>query len=267
MKVQIVIPAINLWNKYTKPAIDSVKTKHDYRILLIDNASTDETLVEAGKLVSDTFSHKRNEERWSCTKSWNYGVNDAFERGFDYVFIINNDVILRPDTIDILIDRFEADVNHGLALVSSMDVSGEADPHKMLELNRDDVTEAEHPCFSAFMISRKTWESIGEFDEGFKPAYFEDNDYHYRINLAGLKAIICPRSMFYHFGSRTQNEASEDGKPMVPGPLFENNRAYYSAKWGGVPGQEKWKTPFGDEAKDYKWTKQLQHAIEEKIAA
>lgn len=45
-KIQIVIPCINLWSKYTKNCINSIKTKYEYRILLIDNGSTDETKEE-----------------------------------------------------------------------------------------------------------------------------------------------------------------------------------------------------------------------------
>lgn len=303
-KVQIVIPAINLWSKYTKPCIESVKTRHDYRILLVDNASTDETKEEAGKMVSDRFAHKRNEERWSCSKSWNYGIRDAFERGFDYVLVLNNDVVLHPDAIDRLVDRFEqakenkslvrpesplfssgspaspaveaASVSQPdiairtiresevLAMVTMLDVRGESvegnveRPDKMLSLDKSDVPEAEHPCFSGFMINRACWDRVGEFDEGFDPAYFEDNDYHHRINLAGMKAIVYPPAMFYHFGSKTQTE----GLPPDPGRhrRFEANRAYFVEKWGGQPGMETYKRPFDNPANGIGWTKQNNNA-------
>ncbi len=89
MKVQIVMPSINLWNKYVKDALISVQEAMvsakthgiDCRLLFIDNASTDETKAEAGKMVSDLFSHVRNEERLGFQKSVNFGVNDGFERG------------------------------------------------------------------------------------------------------------------------------------------------------------------------------------------
>lgn len=266
-KVQIVIPAINLWNSYTRACIESIKTKHEYRILLIDNASTDETRVEAEKMVSDRFSHKRNEERWACAKSWNYGVRDAFDRGFEYVLVLNNDVILHPDAIDSLVERFEVfnapeiiDPIKSLAMVTCLDMRGESvegnteRPDKMLSFNKDDVPETEHPCFSGFMINKQCWEKVGEFDEGFAPAYFEDNDYHNRINLAGMKAIVYPPAMFYHYGSKTTTEG------LKPDPethkRFEANRSYYVGKWGGQPGREGYKTPFNNPNFSLKGTKQ-----------
>lgn len=275
MRVQIVIPGINLWNKYSKPCIDSIKTKHEYRILFVDNASTDETLVEAGKLVSDTFSHKRNEMIWCCSKVWNYGINDAFERGFDYVLVLNNDVLLHPDAIDRMVDRFiqaqENQVKMGtqnvfkdhvenkdtkdndwireseiLGMVTCMDIRGECHvPSEIFDKKSEDyekVPEAEHPNFSGFMINKLCWQKVGAFDEKFVPCYFEDNDYHYRIKLAGLKAITLPTALFYHFGSATQNEALEE--PICPGPVFERNRDYFKEKWGGLPGDELFDKPF-----------------------
>ena len=55
MKIEIIIPAINLYHKYTKGALDSVleamvrAKAHgiDCHIILIDNKSTDETQAEA----------------------------------------------------------------------------------------------------------------------------------------------------------------------------------------------------------------------------
>lgn len=241
-KIQIIIPCINLWEKYTKQCIESIKTTHDYRILLIDNASTDETLVEAGKLVSNTFSHLRNNEKLSCAQSWNVGVKDAFERGYEYVLILNNDIILHPTAIDTLVKRFE---KGDAAMVTCMDVRGETTPDALQYITPNPETpEAEHPNFSAFMISTEYWDKIGEFDEEFFPAYFEDNDAHYRMKLAGLRAIVLPTALFYHYGSRTQNEASGTGAPIVSSPAFERNRWYYTQKWGGPPGQERYTIPF-----------------------
>jgi GT2 family glycosyltransferase len=241
--------------------------------LLIDNASNDNTLVEAGKLVSDKLSHKRNEDRWSCSKSWNYGVRDAWERGYDYCMIINNDVLLHPDCIDEMVDRFERgnvsgditkeiiDSNKPIVMVTAMDVRGDCtNPKDVLSKKLDEyrkVPEAEHPNFSCFMINKKFTETVGEFDEGFRPAYFEDNDAHYRIRMAGLKAIVHPYALFYHYGSRTTNEASPDGKPTVSSIQFEHNRELYVEKWGGRPGEEKFKIPFNNDIYTIKCVEQL----------
>src|SRR5579872_6052989 len=259
MKVQIIIPTINLWNKYTKFAIESVQTamvyakKHniDCRLLLIDNASTDETKTEASKMVNELFSHKRNEERWGFQRSINYGITDAFDRLFDISFVCNNDIVLHPEAIWRIVERFQ---KGDVGMVTCMDIRGEMNekniPPLMIESilakDKESVEESNHPNFSAFAINKECWETVGQFDELFEPAYFEDNDYHYRMKQASINAIVLPTALFYHYGSRTQNESTENGLPLVSGGQFENTKALYAKKWGGVPGSESFLTPYGD---------------------
>lgn len=283
MKIGIVIPAMNLWDSYTKPCIDSVKTKHDYRIVLVDNGSSDNTSEEAGKLVSNNFAHHRNDVNLGCQAAWNYGIKDSFEKSCDYVLIINNDILLHKDAIDRLVERFENSKTTNvpiaeplastlseltpdtpprtqrleseiLGMVTCMDIRGELPVPSMINVLdpdfKKDCPEAEHPNFSAFMINKLCWDTIGEVDELFFPAYFEDNDYHYRLKTAGIKAIVYPPAMFYHYGSRTQNEATKI--PVVTGSLFEGNRTKYAEKWGGVPGSERFVTPYNDQSKTIK---------------
>lgn len=244
MNLAIVIPCLNLWHRYTKPCLDSLRITHPYRIILVDNGSTDETGEEAAKLVGATFQHRRYENNSGTARSWNYGIADGFEKGADYVAVLNNDILCHPGCIDRLARRMG---DNNIAMATALDVRGEVGaPEEVLTIPddaKDGVAESEHPNFSAFMLSRHCWNTVGPFDDGFFPAYFEDNDYHRRIVLAGLRAIVHPPAMFYHFGSRTQNESK--GLPVVSSETFERNRAYYVKKWGGPPGAEKFSTQFG----------------------
>ncbi len=266
-KIQIILPAINLWEKYTRACIDSIQTAmvsaraHDIecRVLFIDNASTDQTLIEAGKRVSDRFAHKRNEERWGFQKSVNYGVNDAWGRGYDYALVCNNDTLLHPEALWRLVEGFEKEREEDIGMVTCMDVRGETSPSMLAVMStkeKEACQEAPNPNFSAFMIDRECWEDVGEMDEVFAPAYFEDNDYHYRMKLTGKVAIVYPPALFYHYGSATQNEAQENGQPMVPSPAFEANRNAYAKKWGGVPCDEKFEHPYNDDGLSVRSTQQ-----------
>lgn len=269
MKVQIILPSVNLWDKYARQAIESIQVamvrakehKIDCRLLFIDNASTDNTKIEAGKMVSDLFSHVRNEERWGFQKSVNFGINDAFERGYDIAFVCNSDVVLHPEAIWRIVERFE---KGDISMVTCMDVRGEMlekklEPWNIGSLNaneKESVEEAPHPNFSAFAVNKECWDYVGEFDELFAPAYFEDNDFHYRMKLSAQKGVVYPPAMFYHYGSRTQNESAENGLPVVSGGMFENNRAFYAKKWGGVPGSETFLQPYNDPTNHHTLTKQ-----------
>lgn len=269
MKIEIVIPCINLWNKYTKQcvnyAMDAMMRAKvhniDAHLILIDNASTDETKQEAPKMNSELFFYQRNEERWGFQKSVNFGVKYGIEHGADLIMVCNNDIILHPESLWRLVERF---AKEPVGMVSCMDVSGELNekgitPQIIGTLNakeKEEVPEAPHPHFSAFMVSKSCWEAVGEFDELFAPAYFEDNDFHYRMNLMEIPAVVLPAAMFYHYGSRTQNEANENGQPIVVSMLFENNRAFYVRKWGDFPGREKFKVPYNNPEYSLQVTKQ-----------
>jgi GT2 family glycosyltransferase len=268
-KVHIVVPTINLWEKCTRACLDSINTAmmraktHDIEctLQLIDNASTDETQVEATKrTVHPNFIYTRNGERWGFQRSVNFGVKTGITAvDAEYFLICNNDILLHSEAIWRLIERFKKG-DENIGMVTCMDVRGQCErPESVFDLNTKDfeaVAEAPHPNFSAFMVDKLTWEFCGEFDELFAPAYFEDNDFHYRMKLANAEAIVYPPALFYHYGSKTQNEANENGRPLVPGPMFENNRAAFVRKWGGVPGHETYTHPCNDETRSIRSTTQ-----------
>ena len=260
-KVQIIIPVINLWEEYSEKALSTISVammrakEHgiDSQILFIDNASTDHTQKEAEKRISKLFIYKRNEERWGFQKSVNYGINYAFENGCEYAFVCNNDILLQKDAIWILAERVKG-------IATCVNISGEITPGYFYDVDphsKEEVEESPHPDFSAFIISRDCWEKVGEFDEAFAPAYFEDNDYHYRMKLLGIEAVSVPIAIFYHFGSRTQNSAREDNMPMVSHELFEKNRAYMIEKWGSTSAEDiRYKYPFNNIKNSINFTKQ-----------
>jgi len=259
MKVEIIVPTINLWSKYTHQCIDSLMDammrakEHniDCHLTLIDNASTDETVVEAPKLNNSLFLYIRNEDRWGFQKSVNTGINEGIKMGADFFLVCNNDITIHPESIWRLIERFNGDP---VGMVTCMDVAGEMrekglNPNeigRLVSKDKEGVNEAPNPHFSCFCVSKECWEIVGMFDEEFAPAYFEDNSFAYRMKLLGIPAIVLPTAMFFHYGSKTQREASENGQPIVNGGLFENNRATYIRMWGGQPDHEKFLNPYND---------------------
>jgi GT2 family glycosyltransferase len=284
MKIQIVIPVINLFDKYTKPMLCSIKSKHDLRIFFIDNGSTDNTPEQATKLISDKFHYQRNEKNDGVSSSWNLGMRDAFiNHQMDYCLIANNDILLHPNAIDRLVERFEKKIDVINTSNSSIDWSTMdgnqkdesivmvtchnaiddfgRDPYKFLKSDDKEyekLEENEHPDYSCFMVNRKYFDEVGEFDEGFNPAFYEDNDSHRRLKLAGLKAIKYPPSIHFHWGSRTQNEAIV-GRHVA---MSNNSHVYFKRKWGGDPDNDNPGTdklflhPFNDEKNDFKFVLQ-----------
>lgn len=93
--------------------------------------------------------------------------------------------------------------------------------------------------WSAFILPKKTYRKVGSFDSNFYPAYFEDNDYFYRMKLQNLS---------YHQTEKLNCEIFRNSMTIQKDPTinknFEKNREYYIQKWGGAPTLEKFVTPF-----------------------
>lgn len=174
------------------------------------------------------------ERNIGVSAGWNKGINLAIEKRCDLALVANDDIILQAGTIS----KLRAGVwNDGFDLVTPVNVRVRA--------ATDRVNYIEEPDFACFMIEPERFvEKYGFFDEGFTPAYFEDNDMAYRIKVSGGTAFARTDAAMFHRGSVTQNWG---GAQVVTGPMFENNKAYYVQKWGGEPGQEKFAFPFADQ--------------------
>lgn len=107
---------------------------------------------------------------------------------------------------------------------------------------------------SWFSVLARGIERIGTFDENFFPAYMEDIDWQRRMRILGVKERNVGTNLAIHGdaarpddhskGSRTANSSPELAAKI--GRYHDGNRSYYSRKWGGGHGQEKFSTPFND---------------------
>ena len=141
----------------------------------------------------------------------NSGIRLAFERlNSDYVWLLNNDTVVQPDTMRELVRIAEAE--GGLGLVSSR-ISLLSDPTCVWfeggEYNPLWATAA-HVSLARFarstrrylsgcslLIGRRTWERIGVLDDALF-MYGEDIDYSIRAVRAGLPLRIAPESHVLH---------------------------------------------------------------------
>lgn len=242
----IIVPVLNCLD-YTKQMIPTIKTKRPYNLIFVDNASTDGTIGFLRSLEKENKAHVLYQvENIGVGPAWNLGIKHAVKHfGSRYFFIPNNDVILHPNCIDMLL---EALGDPSVALAGANDVSGEV--ARALDILTLSVPPArdfvDTPDFSCFATKKSTIDKIGYFDEKFFPAYFEDNDYHYRIGLAGLRGVKANCALYFHFGSRAIKESVDIKEIADLG--FAANRDYFRRKWGGLPGHETHKVPFGGKA-------------------
>jgi hypothetical protein len=120
----------------------------------------------------------------------------------------------------------------------------------------DEMNAATGPLFvavgtySCFAINAAALQLVGLFDENFIPAYYEDNDYSRRIELAGVPRINHAPALFHELSSTIN---SDEHLKMENSRTFFENQTYYQVKWGGNPLYEKFATPFdkGGDIRDW----------------
>lgn len=98
-----------------------------------------------------------------------------------------------------------------------------------------------HKGWCSFAIRKQTVQKVGYFDEQFFPAYFEDNDYSYRMEQNKIKI-----QHDHFFEPEIFRKSMSVSKDQSINDNFMKNSEYYIQKWGGKPGEEKYFAPFGE---------------------
>jgi len=211
-KFAIAIPTINRWD-LLKETIKKYTTDFpNTYFFIVDNGNQLPNHDYGYFPNSFIFNSKEN---LGVSKSWNYMLNLAFGEThpltFENVLVLNDDIYLGKNEEEIL--NFIDNNDFSLATTTL--------------------------TWCAFIISSKTFFEVGPFDEAIYPAYFEDNDYAYRLKLAGV-----PHSCYDFLNPETFINSGSIAKDPSLNLNFENNRKYFISKWGGEPGKETFETAF-----------------------
>jgi GT2 family glycosyltransferase len=196
------------------------------QVVLVDNNSADNSLEIASQFPGvRTFASKEN---LGFGKANNAGIQYALDEGADYIFLLNQDAWVRPDTIKRLV---EASKNHPEYYVLSplhlegsetkldMNFQHYASPENCRNLLSDlavdrkqlkEVYETRFVNAALWLIPRRCLLEVGGFDPLFAH-YGEDNDFIKRVNYHGYKVGICPDAFGVH--DRPQrNDFSDEPK-------------------------------------------------------
>lgn len=105
--------------------------------------------------------------------------------------------------------------------------------------------------WDTFVVNPIVFSDVGFFDEGFYPAYFEDNDFAYRMDIKNKDKVGYIPANLQHLGSETLKRLPGDVK-LKHQRYFALNRERYAVKWGGPPKQEIFLIPWnGEPPNDY----------------
>jgi GT2 family glycosyltransferase len=221
--IYLAIPTVNNL-KYLQETIASIKSKEEFQLLILDNGSNDKFTKEWIQGSGHEFI--LNETNLGVAKAWNQIINWGLSHeDCEIIFILNNDIVLHPDCLDTMIQAVREEDKEFITGVQI-----DSQPIALDSFTKSDTRFIPNVHFSCFGLTPKTIKRIGMFDEGFKIGYFEDNDYHHRMQLEGINCSCDTWAAFTHYGSRTINEGG-----VNQGNSFKQNRDYYQSKWGYTP--------------------------------
>ncbi len=211
-------------------ALKSIKAQDvgNIRILAVNNGSKDNTAFVLNTLSNNDIVVSYSPQL-GVAGAWNYGLSYLFGLNATRVLVVNQDIVLRPDTYRILDGQ-------NLPFVSSVSVGNSRGLHQEA---RSSYSKRPHPDFSCYLIRRDCYERVGRFDENFYPAWFEDNDYHIRAARAGIE-LVCVDLPFYHYAAATMKLASDYDQSHYYGPGFLKSKERFQAKWGCLPGTKQY---------------------------
>ncbi len=222
LTIGIVLPVRNCLN-YTKQVFESLQTTYAHSWFILDNGSTDGTAEwarEQQEKLPDSFHYFNFGENIGVARAWNTGILAALE-DHDVALVINNDLVFAPDTVDNLMEHYE-----GSNIVTVTNIGN--DPERLADYSRKQLKAP--ATFIGFLIDSKVITRVGLFDEQFRTAYFEDDDYKVRCEAEGVNTAGWADALVAHYGSRTIHEGGVDHQAT-----FLSNRAQFVVKHGFDP--------------------------------
>jgi GT2 family glycosyltransferase len=192
-----------------------------FRLIIVDNASTDNSLEDATKLWPAA-------QVYAMEKNMGFAAaNNLAIRGVDckWIALLNPDAIPEPGWLEHLLLAAQAHQNFSsfgslqLSARSSKMLDGWGDAYHSCGLawrhgyrmpagSAPSVpTEIFSPCAAAALYRREVFLGVGGFDERFF-CYMEDVDLGFRMRLAGHRALYVPDAVVHHEGAATTGVGS-----------------------------------------------------------
>lgn len=241
-KVSVIILSYN-HPDLLKKTIESVVNRSFYpnmEIIIVDNNSDSETKSLLNKYKHlPNFKIIFNNENYGFAKGNNIGLKAATG---DYLILLNNDVIVTPGWISRLLFHVQKSnvglvgpVTNSIGNEAKINIVYDSDNQSQLESAALNYTSAHwgetlnvnNIAAFCWIMSRHTYNKVGDLDERFGMGMFEDDDYCKRIKKLGLEILIADDVFIHHFGGSSFKELPSTEYEQ----LFKVNKNKFESKW------------------------------------
>ncbi len=245
----------------TVDTIESVlkikNTNFKYQIILVDNGSPDQSLeiFKARYQKNKLIKILETKSNLGYAGGNNFGIKYALKNKFDYLMLLNNDVLVDPNFLQNLInqttkydlvgpkiyfapgyeyhhDRY-TEKERGKVIWS---VGGKVDWNNIYGSNLG-IDEVDHGQFDlkneqidfisgcCLMAKKEVFQKLKGLDDQYF-MYFEDVDFCQRAKLNNFKMAYIPESVIWHI-----NSGSTKGPGDLQNYFITRNRLYFTFKF------------------------------------
>ena len=230
MKLSVIIVSWNVREELTGclRSLRDNRPRDEFEVIVVDNASTDGTAEAIKKSFAD-FRLIANSENRGFAAANNQGIKES---GGEYVLLLNPDTIVRPKSLDILINFMDEHKGAGVCSPKLLNEDGTTQPsarrfptfraalHRhtifrsigifrkqyrrwlMKDFSHDEQTDVDQLMGACLLVRRSVLEEVGLLDEDFF-MYYEEVDLCFRIKRAEYRVVFVPEATIVHLGGRS----------------------------------------------------------------
>lgn len=173
-RIAVIIVNYNSW-EYTINCLESIRSSvkdfSHFRIFLVENGSSNDSLKHLSGYISSVKNMKIefivSEVNTGFANGNNLGIEKAFELGFGYYFLLNNDTIISEDVFLSIIDFFNNNRNCSIIALHTRSLSG----------NREIYCTRRRPTFTDFILLYHSPSWNYKWLRSYKKHYMADQDF------------------------------------------------------------------------------------------
>jgi len=243
MPTSIIIPAYNQL-AYCRECVQSVlaNTERPYRLILVDNGSTDGVSEYFDTVPGATVLHAPENLGFAG------GVNLGLEAAEGHLLLLNSDTVVPAGWLGRLEEALLHSGDVGMVGPMSNCVSGSqqidglefgsiealnAYARDLAEQKRGVLRDVARLVGFCVLIRDTVAQAVGRFDEVYGIGNFEDDDYCLRVLRAGYRLCVAEDCFVFHYGSRTLLSMGMVNEAWRA--LIDKNQAIFEAKWQARP--------------------------------
>jgi GT2 family glycosyltransferase len=238
--VAIIILSYNN-KKDTLECLSSISnlTYQNYKIILVDNNSADDTVFNVRKKFPDV-QIIQNPKNYGFAEGNNIGIKNALHNNFEYIMLLNNDTLVNPNFLDILIKNIESHPDYS---VFGPQIRMYPEKNKIwyaggkiiwplgaiTHFNNNDLitktkykkpTQVSFVNGAALLVKSEVFKKVGLLDKNFF-LYWEETDWEARALKSSYKFLYVPDSVIWHKVGASSGGMMEN--PKMKYYFYRNN--------------------------------------------